>query len=482
MTSSIQKAQKDYSAKWREMSQSRHFPIFHYVPGNWINDPKLFYWQGEYHIFFQHNPNGSFWGTMHWGHTKSRDLVHWEPLPIALTPTPNSCDEDGCFTGDVIEENGRFHILYTSIKDKGEFIQTQSLASSHDLIHWDKSKANPLTIEHPEGYGGCWRDPCVWKEGDDWLMAIGGEKIEEQGGVVFLYSSQDLTNWRYRGELCEGSAEDVKAISETALGAKWYECPDFFPLDGKHVLLTTHAPHTFWQVGKYDNHQFVKEQLGTMDGGGFCSAKTLLDDQGRRIAWGFIWPEWGFIFEQGLKQEEYGFSGVLSLPRKLSVLPDGALGIEPVEELKSLRGEHKHFQNLSVDAQENIERLLLEGITGDALELLIEFEPCGAEVFGVSVRCSREFEEVLDIGFDSQTQKLVDAPLKLNAGEALKLRVYVDHSVIEVFANGRACQTLLTYPEREDAQHIALFAKGGQVKIKSLEVWEMKGIGVTKQG
>lgn len=471
----LEQTQQAYKKHYQKMSGSRHFPRYHCVPGNWINDTKLLFHNGEYHVFFQHNPNGPFWGTMHWGHTVSKDLVHWEPLPIALAPTPNSVDQDGCFTGDVFAYNAEFHILYTSVNNNKGFTQTQSHATSSDMITWKKSSDNPLDISKPEGFAECWRDPCLWQEDDSWYMALGGEKPNEQGGVVFLYRSQDLKTWEYLGLLYESSAEKVKALSTKVQGSRFCECPDFFPLEGKHVILSTHAPHTYWQLGDYKNHRLEPQGFGIVDGGGFCSAKTRVDDKGRRIAIGFLWSHWGWFSTPTPEQVADGFAGVLSLPRQLHVLSDNTLGIEPVEELNQLRGKHTRLESISFTPDET-HRFMLESIRGDSLELIIEFEPSNAEVFGISIRCTSDFEETIDITYNAQTKKLVDTPLELKANEGLKLRIYIDRSIIETFANGRVCQTITTYPKRTDALLVAMYVQKGEVKVKSIDAWEMKDI------
>src|SRR5262245_61378520 len=116
------------------MPTDPHRPVYHFSSGQWMNDPKPFFWQGEYHLFYQYEPtfaltppaveagqraqypdrpDGAYWGTKHWGHVVSRDLAHWRELPVALAPTPGGPDQDGCWTGCVVAEGGRFHILYT---------------------------------------------------------------------------------------------------------------------------------------------------------------------------------------------------------------------------------------------------------------------------------------------------------------------------------------------------------------------------------
>src|ERR1051326_9206447 len=199
------------------MPADPHRPLYHFSPERWMNDPKPFFCHGEYHIYFQHNPNGAFWCTMHWGHAVSRDLIQWHQLPIALAPTPGGPDQDGCFTGCVVKEEGRFHILYTGIPQLSPLQQVQCLATSADMIAWEKYPGNPVISEPPPGFGECFRDPCAWKEGDDWFMLIGSELPEGSGGAALLYRSSDLVHWEYLHPLFVG---------EAACTGRDFECPD----------------------------------------------------------------------------------------------------------------------------------------------------------------------------------------------------------------------------------------------------------------
>jgi beta-fructofuranosidase len=450
------------------MSRDRHRPAYHFSPDQWMNDPIPFFWEGEHHIFFQHNPNGAFWGTMHWGHAASRDLVHWTELPIALAPTPGGPDQDGCFTGCVVEDGGQFHILYTGIPRLSPLKQVQCLASSRDLVSWEKPPGNPVIAEPPPGFGECFCDPCAWKEGDEWQMVIGSELPERRGGAALLYRSPDLLRWEYRHPLFTGEIEHT---------GHEFECPDFFSLGDRHVLLTS-SGKTHWHIGRYDGERFALEGRGLTDGGAYYAAKTSVDDRGRRTLWGWVQER-----RPDAEQRAAGWSGVLSLPRVLSLRPDGQLGMEPAPELEALRGRHWGFRDLTprppslqgkgeTEAGEGL--LFLEGVEGDTLEVLIRFGATDATVFGAVVRCSPDGAERAEVVVDRAAQRLGDAALEVAAGEELILRIFVDRSVIEAFAGGRACQTLRFYPERDDCLRVALFARGGGARVKSVDVWELR--------
>jgi len=384
-----------------------------------MNDPKPFFWSGEYHVFYQYNPHEPVPRLINWGHAVSRDLAHWETLPIALTPTPGGPDKDGCWTGCCVEKDGLFHILYTGVHP-----QVQCLATSSDLINWAKRPGNPVIAGPPEGFGPCWRDPCAWKESDAWYMVIGSE-IKDVGGAALLYQSSDLVKWEYLRPICEPS----KDLFE-------FECPDFFRLGDKYVLLTS-CGKTHWYAGRYDQHEFKMDKHGITDGGNFYAAKTLLDDTGRRILFGWITEG-----RSEVEMREAGWAGVLSLPRVLSMLPDGTLGIAPVPELKALRGRR------------------LDEIRGDALEIIARFKPKGDRV-GLVVRGMEVYADL--------TQNMLAAgsgltPFEARPDEEIEIHVFLDHSVIEVFANG-VCVTARCYGGCTDAGVIG--------EIEQMDIWEL---------
>ena len=438
-------------------------PVYHFQPPkNWMNDPKPFFRNGEYHVFFQYNPDWPQINLMRWGHVVSRDLVHWTQLPNALTPDPGGPDKDGCWTGCAVEKDGVYHILYTGVHP-----QVQCLATSKDMIAWEKHKDNPVISAPPEGFGDCWRDPCAWKEADAWYLVIGSE-VKDVGGAALLYRSSDLIRWEYLHPLFAGS-KDVDGTM--------FECPDFFPLEDRYVLLTS-CGATHWHIGRYRRYEFTMDTHGLTDGGNFYAAKTLLDDKGRRILWG--WVTENRTHEEAVAAE---WSGILSLPRVLSIRKDGTLGISPAQELQVLRGQ-EHASSISLQGNDMSVKTLAS-VQGSALEIVARFKPHGAKRVGLLLRCAPDMSEAQSVyadlengllvaggGVGDATTRRAQTAFEVGKDEETELHVFLDYSVTEVFANGRACLTARSYTKRADADHVGVFSIGPAEC--ALQIWEMQ--------
>ena len=193
-------------------------PVYHFLPlAFWMNDPNgpLLY-QGEYHLFYQFNPFDDKWGNIHWGHAKSKDLVHWEHLPVALEPSKEK-NETHCFSGDCVINEGTPTIIYTSIgpnklpKDGAE--QWMALGDN-GMANWTKFGENPImTLDIHEGLNvEDWRDPFIWKEGEYWYAVLGGHLPKPIRPAVFLYKSDDLYNWQFLNPLIIKSRKSGKNI------------------------------------------------------------------------------------------------------------------------------------------------------------------------------------------------------------------------------------------------------------------------------
>ncbi|HUS81382.1 MAG TPA: glycoside hydrolase family 32 protein, partial [Armatimonadota bacterium] len=385
-------------------------------------------------------------------------------------------DEDGCWTGSAaLDDDGIPAVLYTGVHP-----QAQCLARSHDGLHtWDKHPGNPVVAEPPEGIDPRrFRDPCFWREDDGWYMIIGAG-VEGVGGRALLYRSPELVEWEYLHPLCEGAV---------GVSGDMWECPDFFPLSGRHVLLVSAQGEQLYMVGDYDAraHRFEPERSGRI-GGGVCyyAGKSFADGSGRRILW-------GWLRERRSREAQIaaGWSGAMSLPQVLSIGADGSLGIEPAPEVEALRGEGMSETDVRLAGGEEVR---LDEASGDALELLVEADAAGADRLRVSVRCTPDGAERSDVVWDqARGQVTLDLtgsslsgdvergvftrPLELADGEPVQLRVFVDRSAIEVYANGRECLVGRAYPTRRDATGVRFGCQGGSVKLTRLCVWQMKCI------
>jgi beta-fructofuranosidase len=464
------------------MSRSRfahdlHRPRYHFLPpANWMNDPNgLVQWQGEYHLFYQHNPDAAVWGPMYWGHAVSHDLIHWEDLPIALSPTPGGPDADGCWSGVVVNDNGTPTMIYSGNVDGR---QRPCLAVSHDNLRtWEKSP--DALFDWPEGLDLlAFRDHCVWRSGGDWYQVI-GVGVRDQGGAVLLYRSPELRGpWEYLGPISEGSSDETGTI---------WECPDLIPLEGRHVLVISPIPlrRAIYLSGTFDGRTLEADLTGEVDAGGhYYAPLSFSDQQGRRIMIGWVW--------EGRTEEAQvtaGWAGVMSLPRVLSVSPDGRLLAHPVPEVEQLRGRRQSFAARDLPAGQVA---ALDDAAGSSYELDIAIEVGTAAEVALVVRRTPDGAEESRIVYDAGRGRLeIDrARASLDPGAhterygvdwtpptpgMLHLRVFVDRSVLEVYADG-TCLTSRVYPLRADSLGVAVSASGGDARLVQADLWEMRPI------
>lgn len=475
-------------------------------PSLWLNDPNgPLQFKGRYHLFYQYAPQVSNTATKYWAHAVSTDMVHWKNLGIALAPTPNGPDKNGCWTGSAVVVNGVPAVVYTGgtwsaeteraerakgINPERQLVAFAADPNDPDLIKWNKYSGNPVLESPPEGIKAVgWRDPCVWKEGDTWYMTIGCGEVGK-GGIALLYKSQDIKHWEYLHPLAVAKPNPNQDPSRPF--ASMWECPDFFHLKDKPFLLV--ASGNRYLGGTYNDHRFVQESEGRIDFGSAAYAqKTMEDESGRRIWWAWLREK-----RSQEAQVAAGWAGVMSLPKLLTLRDDGSMGVEPVPDLQVLRGSHKNVSGQKIAPNGP---LLLKGISGDCVEIQAEFDLGDAHQVGLRVRSAADGSEQTLIGFDRDKQELFSdtsasstdpatAPgtgfrrnrgvesgqLVLAGGETLKLRMYIDASVLETFANGRASISDRVYPTNPTTLGVGLFAKGGTARLRSMTVWQLTPI------
>ncbi len=440
-------------------------PVYHFrPPAQWMNDPNgTIFHNGWYHVFYQHNPYGDAWGHMHWGHARSRDLVHWEHMPMALWPSREE-GEAHCFSGcTAIDGGGRPVIFYTSIptaEGPRQGAEQWAAVGDDELVVWEKHAGNPILSG--EMHGGMevleWRDPFVFREGSRTFMVLGGKLEERDGGeaVVLVYEAEDegLERWRYGGVLFRHADKGLRSI----------ECPNFAKVGDRYVLMFSPYGPVEWYVGEFDADavSFRVEERGRVDASGnYYATNVLYDGEGRCVLFG-----WVKGFEGGR-----GWNGCAGLPRVLSLRRDGRLGQEPAPEVEKLRGGSVRFPETELGNGEWV----MDGVGGDTLEIAVEIEPQDARAFGLRVRRSADGARGVAIRWEAGSLDVagVKVPLELDGHDkTLRLRVFVDRSVVEVFANGRECVTRVVYPEPQDLG-VEVFAEDGGVVVKSVEVWEV---------
>ncbi|WP_410511336.1 glycoside hydrolase family 32 protein [Paenibacillus sp. BR2-3] len=455
---------------------------YHVMPqSGWMNDPNgLVYFKGEYHLFYQHHPYSDKWGPMHWGHAVSKDLVHWRHLPVALAPTePYELGETGgygCWSGSAVVHDEELTLFYTGHVDGRQPLEVQCAASSADGVVFRKRSGNPVIPGSPDEGNVGFRDPKVWRHEGTWYMVIGSGQSSR--GKALLYQSEDLEKWDYKG---------IAAESDGTQGDMW-ECPDLFPLGGKHALILSpmnmEGAKNLYMAGEMDyaTGQFKPQVQAMLDHGpDFYAAQTLVDDQGRRIL--IAWMDrWG----SAMAKESRGWYGAMTLPRELLLKPDGTLAQKPVPELEKLR---EKGESVSGKLLEDGQTASWQAAEGQGFEWLAEFDWCesDAERLEIAFLAAEDRSEETVIVYVPGERKLIldctrsgrgdvqvsEAILPESGGRNLKLQVFVDRSSVEVFANdGDIVMTSRVYPAALRGG-LHLKPEGGAVKLQSLNIWSL---------
>ncbi|GLX67580.1 glycoside hydrolase family 32 protein [Paenibacillus glycanilyticus] len=468
----------------------RYRPRYHFTaPRNWMNDPNgPFQLNGEYHLFYQHNPSKPEWGDIHWGHAVSRDLVNWTHLPYGLAPS-HERGEIHCYSGCAVVDGDEVKLFYTSIGEGDRNATTgaeqwMAHSSGRDLRSWHKPDINPvLTLNlHGETYVQDWRDPYVWKETDGWRMILGG--IYEGKGVAMIYKSEDLENWSFIGVFHQGE-EHI------------WECPHLFRFEeDKAVLFYSPSGQVRYMTGTINGDKLTDVQMhGTVDFGGmqgYYASTGFVDEAGRRILLGWSPEEArGKDFLVNLD-----WAGALALPRVVQLKPNGAIAMSPVPEIERLRGSHHMFQQLRVSSTK-----VDTDLHSTSFECLLEMDrdALGVQAIIVSLFASPCGREHTDVRLDLVSNKVTidrsssslfpdvnKTPVEGNlpqaeGSEPVKLRIFADQSMIEVFVNDETCLTARVYPTLEESNGLALQTSLSEAVISSMQAWEMKAADIREE-
>ena len=474
---------------------SNNWPRYHVcIPPDELNTGPYdtngcIYWKGRYHLMYIfQDPTRPYRGHSY-GHVSSTDLINWTYHPTALGAEPGDLGK-GIFSGNAfVNKQGVPMMSWNDIK-VGMSVAT---AQDDDLIKWEKHPKNPVIQRQKKGipnyvYIG---DPHTWLEGDTYYSAISGTRLANNEHVLFLYRSKDLVNWEPRHPFYEGDPT-------LAVPGEDIACPDFFKLGNKHVLLgISHTVGARCYIGRFDKEKekFFPERHIRMNwpGANFFAPDSLEDDQGRRIFWTWVTDA------RQITPKRTTLPGFHSLPRVMSLDKDGTLLIKPVKELETLRRNHRTLSEIKLAADSET---TLPSVSGDCLELTVEIDPGSARQVGLAIRCSPDDAERTTIYYDADSKSLkmdmswstlrddvaytrytlgpgkstpnvVNAPFELKKGETLKLHVFLDKPMLEVFANDRQAIGQQVFPKRKDSLLIKAFAKGGIATVRKIDAWDM---------
>lgn len=482
MTSQTLREARKYEEASEKLIKKEERPAFHLsARTGWMNDPNGFsYYDGKYHMFYQYYPYESKWGPMHWGHAVSEDLLHWEYLPAALAPDEDY-DRDGCFSGSAITlPDGRHLLMYTGVKKEHQAndvyydVQTQCLAVG-DGVDYEKFEMNPVldADDLPEGCSRFdFRDPKMWQKEDGTYCCVVGNRPADGSGQILLFHSEDGFKWSFQKVL----------VSNNDRFGKMWECPDFFELDGKWILLTSpqdmlpagfeyhNGNGTLCLFGEFDEktETFIEKKNQAIDYGiDFYAPQTVLAPDGRRIMIGWM-QNWDAC---NLRSHEEPWFGQMSLPRELFV-KNGRLYQMPVKELEKMRRNKVVHQNVSFSGE-----ISLEGIKGRRIDMELTIHPGDEEKLyqKFAVRFAqnekyqtslsfRPYESILKVDrkFAGSRRAIIHQRRSLvnSSNGELKLRMILDRFSVEVFINdGEQVMTATMYTEQE-ADGISFFADG----------------------
>ena len=470
------------------MSKREQRPIFHLTPPRgWINDPNGFSLRdGEYHMYYQHNPKSSYWGPPYWGHAVSRDLLTWEHLKDAMAPD-KKYDRGGCFSGQTVElPDGRVMAMYTGnvfedddMKKPG--IQTQCIAFEQEGI-FEKYQGNPVIDVGcaPAGTDkGQFRDPDIWQGSDGVYRSIIACRNEKRGPQLLMYKSLDGIKWEF-----------AKVFLEGVPGTGWmWECPDLIRLDGgteaRDVILVSsigdeerdieNSKRSLAFIGRYreESESFTLERVNRLDKGiDFYAPQAVTTADGRKVMIGWMQhPD-----TANDRDDERGYFGQLSLPRELYI-KEGKLMQRPAKELEDRWCEKAEYTDVAISD----ETITLEGVRGREVDMTVRVRPGEVnpmEEFRIAWAKDEKYETVLtyrpegsrltiDRSKSSEDHTKIDRREAVIIGNHLvgqskeiKLRLILDRNSAEIFIGDGEEVMSVTFYTRCEAESIEFRSKG----------------------
>ena len=501
----------------KKLSKDPHRPIFHFVsPESLLNDPNgLSYWQGNWHLFYQGYPPED--KRQHWGHAISKDLIHWRDLPYAIYPSP----ERAVFSGGALVEENRVIAIYQGTA-QGNMV---AVSSDPLLLNWEKVTGKAvIPSKSVTGFSQPYSvfDPSIWKRDGTYYSLSAGRRERSDGGAfgtASLFKSKDLAHWEYIHEFVEGDRFTLKGDD--------YACPYFWPIGDRYIMpFFSHMSGGQYLLGDYDNgkDKFLVSSHGKFNFGasgpaGVHAPSATPDGKGGVI----------IIFNMNQGKPTGEWNHIMSLPRKLTLVGKDELHQDPAGDIESLRYNKQTVGLTKLPANQEV---VLKNITGTAMEISTEINLKGSQLIELNVLRSPNREEYTRIliykekGYskgldyksgegtavmpadlvrlvtdekwtptrsprlslisieasfsstlpDIQPRPSETAPFLLNPDEPVKLRIFIDKSVVEIFVNGKQCVAMRVYPGRADSAGVSILSHSQDAELTSLEAWQMKSI------
>ncbi|WP_293300332.1 glycoside hydrolase family 32 protein [Pedobacter sp. UBA4863] len=493
---------KRFAESRKELAKDPHRPIYHFTsPESRLNDPNgLSFWNGKWHLFYQGYPPEDT--RQHWGHAISDDLINWKDLPYAIYPNP----ERASFSGAVIIEKDRAIAMYHGTT-LGNIV---AVSKDPLLLNWEKLTGEaviPLKSDK-KPFPPAIFDPTIWKKGDYYYSLSAGRENMRPSNMPFatnyLFRSKDLVNWEYMHKFIEGDRFTLPGDD----GA----CPYFLPIgdpNGNKYIMAFFSHMTGGQyfLGTYDKEKdkfYVEKHdkfnFGPVGPGGVHAPSAYPDGKGGVM----------IIFNMNRGKNTKGWDQIMSLPRRLILLPNNEIGVEPVNTIESLRGEKQTLSNIELPANKEI---VINEVKGNAIEINLEVDVKFAQTFEMNVLRSPDKREYTKISFqkkrgyyagrryasianhttghasaitidntnsslapDAASRPPETAQVVLDDKETVKMRIFIDKSVVEVFVNGKQCVALRAYPTLSESIGVSFKSIGNPSLIKALEAYQMNAI------
>lgn len=474
-------------------------PVYHGMPAaNWTNEPHgLTYYDGKYHLFFQKNGNGPYWGRLHWGHITSENLYDWAEEKIALAPSEDY-DWKGCWSGcvfnDAILTGGKPHLYYTAVDNVKATIAEAVPADDH-MIDWIKDSRNPVISGKPAGLSDDFRDPYIFTSNGEYYMIVGTSKDGIGAATLHRYN-QGAKTWSNSGDIF------FKGRNASVAGTFW-EMPVVVPMkDGKWLFMATplggrqgvevlywvgtiESDGTFSPLPAFQNEPKEMELSGmSKDGYGLLSPSLHPAEDGKYIAIGIVPDKLSSVDNYKL-----GWAHTFSLPRELSLDENNQLIQKSFSGLTALRTNTNYSE---ADFTLNGAKALAP-VSGRCVEAKAQFKIGAASKVGF--RFFKSADKAVEVYYDPKLNKIVvDArsvdrlkndsgtfdglyestlPARLSAGNTLDLHVYVDHSILDIFINEKWAFSVRLFPTDAGATEVEAFSDGGETVFERLAAWTL---------